>query len=223
MILRSQGSDPRVVRRACGRRQLGSDFVIGFRRESRFPDQCSSGVSRSETSGVPPLNLQRDGVCSGPQWTLDARAGIKIPSEFRSLELVVESTARNGAKRLKSSVADSKYGFECCCGQQRTLKWQGWRPAVKGTSRGAISTSRRRGTRSAGPATVTAPITRDGRSQMAAAAVSLHDTVGVAALGGNGLHRFQGFPEWLPLTCRDVLTSRRARWTPSPGRRSVIS
>jgi len=34
---------------------------------------------------------------------------------------------------------------------------------------GEISTSRRREGRSAGPATVTAPITRDGRSQMAAA------------------------------------------------------
>jgi hypothetical protein len=55
----------------------------------------------------------------------------------------------------------------------------------------------------------------------AAAAVSLHDTVGVTALGGNGVHRPQGFPEWLPLTCSDGLTSWPARWTPSPGRRSV--
>jgi hypothetical protein len=57
----------------------------------------------------------------------------------------------------------------------------------------------------------------------AAATVSLHDTVGVTTLGGNGPHRPQGFPEWLPLTCRDVLTSWPARWTPSPGRRSSIS
>lgn len=52
-------------------------------------------------------------------------------------------------------------------------------------------------------------------------AVSLHDTVGVTTLGGKGLHRPQGFPEWLPLTCWDVLTSWPARWTPSPGRGSV--
>ena len=132
----------RAVRRACGRLQLGSDFLIGFRLESRFPDQCSSGVSRGETSGVPPLNFQRDAACCGPQWTLDARAGIKIPSEFKSLGLVVESTARNCGKRLRRRVADSKYGFECCCGQQRALKWQGWRPAVKGTSRGLGKTQR---------------------------------------------------------------------------------
>ncbi len=55
----------------------------------------------------------------------------------------------------------------------------------------------------------------------AAAAVSFHDTAELTTLGGNGLHRPQGFPEWLPLTCWDVLTSWPARWTPSPGRRSV--
>jgi hypothetical protein len=48
----------------------------------------------------------------------------------------------------------------------------------------------------------------------------------LTTLGGNGLHRPQGFPEWLPLTCWDVLTgwptgTRAARWTPSQGRRSV--
>jgi hypothetical protein len=122
----------------------------------------NSGQISSSDSGLSPgfpiivpveshvvgLRVYRPSIFSAPapaaglsgHWMLVR--GSKYLQDLDPRGLVVESTARNCAKRLRRRVADSKYGFECCCGQQRALKWQGWRPDVKGTSRGLGKTQR---------------------------------------------------------------------------------